>query len=79
MAAAGKHSDDVDGFSYEGTWDCDDSFLDELFKPSHSTNRCARMNGADAAGMTRPPGLEQIKSLRPSDLANRDAIGPQPK
>ena len=55
----------------------DDGFLDQLLEPAQRSERRARVDGADAAGMTGAPGLEQIERLGTADLADRDAIGPQ--
>jgi len=35
------------------------------------------MNGADAAGVSGAPGLQEIKSFGTANLANRDPIRPQ--
>ena len=76
-AATGKNGDDVDGLRDQGARDGDDGFLDELLEPAQRAERGARVDGADAAGMTRAPGLEQIERLGAADLADRNAIGPQ--
>ncbi len=41
--------------------------------------RRAGVNRADAAGMAGAPGLEEIQRLGAAHLADRNAIGPQPK
>jgi hypothetical protein len=47
-AATGKDGDDVNGFGDQGARDRDNSFLDELLKPAQSSERGARMDGADS-------------------------------
>jgi len=48
-----------------------------LLKPAQGAERGAGMDGADAAGMSGAPGLQQIERLRATHLADRNAVGPQ--
>src|SRR6266700_7335260 len=75
--ATGKNGNNVDGLRDQGAGDRDDGFLDQLLESTQRSERRARVDGADTAGMTRAPGLEQIESLCTADFPDRNAIGPQ--
>src|ERR1700756_1861424 len=74
-AATGKDGDDVDGLRNPGTRDGDDGFLDQLLEPAQCSERGARMDGADATGMSGAPGFEQVESLRTAHFPDWNAIG----
>ena len=44
---------------------------------AQSAERRARVNGADAAWVTRAPGLEEIERFGATHLPDRNAIGAQ--
>ena len=56
-AAACQHSDELDRLGDQRTRHRDDGFLDQLLHPAERTQRRARMNGADVAGMPGAPGV----------------------
>ena len=58
--ATGKNGNNVDGLRDQGAGDRDDGFLDQLLESTQRSERGARVDGTDTAGMTRAPGLEQI-------------------
>ena len=76
-STSGKNGDKVDGLGDQGPRDGDDGFLDELFEASQRANAGTGMDGADPAGMSRPPGFEQIEGFGPAHLPDRDAIRTQ--
>ena len=58
-------------------WDGEDRLLHQLLEPAQGAQRRPGMNGADAAGMSGPPRLEDIQSLTAADLTNGDTIRSQ--
>ena len=73
----GQDGNEVDRFRDQGAWNGDDGFLDELLEPAQGPDGRTRMDRADAARVTRSPGLEEIERLGAADLPDRDAIGAQ--
>ena len=69
----------IDGLGDQRARHRDDGFLDELLQPPQRANGGAGVQRADAAGMAGAPGLEEVERLGAADLADRDAVGPQPE
>src|SRR5207253_3301989 len=78
-AAPGQHGDQIDGLRDQRPRDGHDRLLHQLLETSQRADRGRRMDRADAAGMPRAPGLQQIERLATPHLANRAAIGPAPE
>ncbi|CAM5340128.1 hypothetical protein ATER59S_01087 [Aquamicrobium terrae] len=62
-SAPGKNSNKVDSLGDQSARDRDDGFLDELFEAAQRTDAGTSMDRADAAGMSRPSGFEQIEGF----------------
>ena len=76
-AASGDEDDDVDGLGDEPARDRDHRLLDETLDPVERGDRTIGVDGGDAAGMARVPGLEHVERFGTADLADDDTIGAQ--
>lgn len=76
-ATTSEDSDEVDGLGDQRPWDGDDGFLDELLEAAQRTDPCAGMDGADAARVTGPPGLEQVESFGAATSPTWNAVWSQ--
>ncbi len=61
LAAAAAHGDDLDRLGDQRARHGDDGLLDELLEPAQRAERRVAVNGADAAWMSRAPGLEEVE------------------
>src|SRR6516225_6437535 len=78
-AAPSEHSYQIDGLGDQRPRDGHHRLLHQLLETSQRADRGRRMDRADAAGMSRAPGLQQIERLAAPHLADGDAIGPEPE
>src|SRR5690242_14212272 len=77
--ASRNEDEKIDRFGDEAARHGDDGFLDQLLEPVERRRGAIRVDGRDAAWMAGVPCLEHVERLAAANLADDDAIGPEPQ